>query len=252
MNSDTLYVDLASPTFSVIVMFFNFLLKYALFYTFFLTCMLKESFMHNVYLDNELVNFEGPELSNLEQLMVLIGRHLEEKGRCIDEFLIDGKDFLNISGNDSVLPEKYEKVEVRSVELKDHFKKRLLETLSQSSDAVLFMEKISGEILFQSWDHGINLAQEVVVKLHPVVRLVEDLAVYPETCMWKEFLMDMISVTHRSFNLYTSAIALKDPASVVEILKHQIDPLVRDILEHLEGPVTAYFEALNPEYETPA
>lgn len=202
--------------------------------------------MSSVYLDNEIVDFEGSQPKDLKALLTLLFQHLNHEERYVTKLVVDG---IELSTNDSSkYPKAYSKVEVFTAAQDEAFREELTHVLNGSSGLVEVLDSFSGKILSQPWEDSVKPANSLVKQLTPFMKFIEALIAFgrQRKTTWADHLVNCAKEYHSSINLFTSATALRDPACVSDIAAEQLLPLVKKTINILNTEVFSYFEAPTP------
>lgn len=208
--------------------------------------------MKRVFLDDQLVSFEGTMPKDLSELLVVLSEHVEKDENYIEHLAVDGIDLLNPRDKAS-LPESYECIEAYSSPQGFYYLKQIDEMVKQTGYLVEAFETLSGIILNQVWEQSIDAINNTLYKVIPWIKVLEELELYanPRNLVWRMGIKDLLKEYKNCSNLYSSAIALSDAACLSDTIIYQWLPLINQTIELLEKTIVPYFQMICSKHETP-
>lgn len=208
--------------------------------------------MIQVKLNSEPITFDGPMPGALDEIFLLIVKHLTQEGKMISEFLVDGKPLENEAMIKSLTDFKL--VEVESLHRSDYMLTMINREIEKQEALYVMLEDYSADILSLPWDKSAPKTRAILNNVLPIVKLLEasmDIFIDLNT-EWKNDSEALIKELGNVMNLFTSAIALKDVSYLSDILGSQMLSLIKQALNLLQGPIKNHFEKERPNYEAPA
>lgn len=205
-----------------------------------------------VFLDNKPVSFEGSVPSSLVEVLKLLSSFLEEEGKCVCRCVVDGVEIFSQKVGD--LPTTCHKIEAYSGTEEVLLKNQILIVLNNEEKILKVLEEFSKSVLSAQWAISLQKNNEVIEKLLPLVKLFEALFIYASKRMntWEATLKDFLKAFNHQFNLYTSAVALKDPIMISELIAYELIALVQEMYAFISEVIYPQIECKVPEHDPTA
>lgn len=185
--------------------------------------MVKE--MQNVYLDEELIKFEGPSVENSEQLKELISTYLSAKGRCIEKFVITKEGHINI----------------RSVSIRRAYL-RLIKLGSLGIRYIMEdLRKVSALVLTEPIEMGLAMTGKTITELSDFIELLIILKDYAEDWEWKSEINKLhINIQNDLIGL-SEKIKEEDLMGIAEIMGSKLQNSIKEALRLINDSVVDHF-----------
>jgi len=208
--------------------------------------------MSDVYLDSEKVTFNGDEPQNVRGVIEVLTRYLQENGRLVAEARVDGVDIVNLK--EEAYLKSFGRIDVVSNTEEEYLSGWVKQVSRDVSVLDRDMVSFSEEILNKPWDENTGRGKEILEGFVPILRLIEGLVFYgkQKEAEWIDELKEQLKGYRGSLNLYTSALALKDPASMSDIVALDLLPALRKTFALIEGPILAHFQRKPCDHGAPA
>lgn len=198
--------------------------------------------MKKVYIDGEIVDFEGPAPVTAMEVWSLLEQFLGQSGLLIETMRVDGNDWMPGGNADS---ESYETIEAFSITQEGKVAQIVDELLGQRSVLEERWRNSAREVLSRPWTSFQNDGVELLDATQPLVQSLGVLVVYSKDCdaVWSHVLESVAERLNVSLGLLLDAFEASDCVVFSDVAEHGILANVSEAFRILKDDVAPKLES---------